>query len=231
MAHDVKASVPTLLAIARALRLSAVEQEYLFAVADVPMPKLEEPDATEIPEAVEQLIPAVQQLGIFVWGRYLTPLRWNAIADALFAFSERADPVERNSVIRMVCNGERAELFGDFTDELHRGMVGMFRRAYQTREPTPHGRRVYEAAMKYPHFKDLWERHVIAEDYFAEPGPHQRFHEVVGKVVITTTNFYVARHQGMVLRVIAPADDATAEKFTRLQELGTPSTRETQIPE
>ncbi|HME82870.1 MAG TPA: helix-turn-helix domain-containing protein [Candidatus Eremiobacteraceae bacterium] len=230
MAHDVRPSVATLMAIARALLLNPVEIEYLFVLAELSMPQLQGFSQTSIPEVIEQLVPGLQNLAAFLWGRYLIPLRWNAIADALFGFSKYPDPYERNTIVRLVCLAHNRELFGEHFEELQRSLVGMFRLAYLADEPTPYGRRIYEIASEYPRFKELWEEHVIANDYFAEAGPHQRSHDAVGPLAITTTNFYIARHHGMVLRIVAPADQATAEKFAQLQAFGKPSTRETLLP-
>jgi transcriptional regulator with XRE-family HTH domain len=229
MAHDVKPSVVTLRAIAQALRLNVTETEYLFAIADVAFPRILEPFDIDMPEAIEQLIPAIHNVGALLWDRYLTPLRWNAIADGMFNISRYADPFERNTIIRL-CNGHFRDYFGAEYEKARRGAVGMFRRIYVTEEPTAFARRVYETAQGYPFFQASWAEQVIVDDYVANPGPSRRFNSGVGPITITSTTFSVWRHHSLFLRIFAPTGEVTVEKFERLRALGTPSTRETRLP-
>lgn len=143
--------------------------------------------------------------------------------------SSHPDPFARNTIIRL-CNGHFSDYFGVDYDQARRGAVGMFRRAYVTEEPTLFARRVYETAKKYPFFQESWSEQVIEDDYVTHPGPSRRFNSVAGPISITTATFNIARHDGLFLRIFAPADDASAEKFDRLRESGSPSTRETRLP-
>jgi len=229
MAHDVKPSVATLQAIAQALRLNVVETEYLFAIAEVPLPRLHEAFETGVPEAMEQLVPTIHNVGAMVWDRYLTPLRWNAIADALFGISQNPDPFDRNTIIRLG-KGDFQDYFGTDYERARRGAVGMFRRAFVTEEPSSFARRVYDAAQSYPFFQESWAEQVIEEDFVTHPGPARRFTSVVGPIALATISFNVVHHHSLYMRIFAAADDASAEKFARLRELGTPSTRETRLP-
>jgi transcriptional regulator with XRE-family HTH domain len=229
MAHDVKPSVATLQAIANALRLNIVETEYLFAIADVPLPRVHEESESGVPEAIEQLVPAIPNVGSLVWDRYLTPLRWNAIADAMFGISRYPDPFDRNTVVRLG-KGDFQDYFGTDYDQARRGAVGMFRRAFVTEEPSAFARRVYEAAQSYPFFQESWAEQVIEEDFVTNQGLSRRFTSVVGPIAIATISFNVVHHHSLYMRIFAPADDASVEKFARLRELGTPSTRDTRLP-
>jgi transcriptional regulator with XRE-family HTH domain len=229
MAHDVKPSATTLQAIANALQLNAVETEYLFTIAEVGLPRLLKSEETGVPEALEQLVPAIHGVGALIRDRYLTPLRWNAIADALFDFSRYPDPFERNTIIRL-CKGHFKEYFGANYDQARRGSVGMFRRAFSTEEPTTFARGVHETAQKYPFFQESWAQQVIEDDNVMHPDESSQFHTPVGDITVTATSCNIARHHGLVLRIYAPADDASVKTFERLRELGSPSTRETRLP-
>ncbi|MEO6836629.1 MAG: helix-turn-helix transcriptional regulator [Candidatus Tumulicola sp.] len=230
--RDVKPSSATVLAIARALRLNVVETEYLFALAGVPVPVLVHTSEIGISEALEQLVPSIASAGAVICDHYVTALRWNAIADAMFQYSTDADPLQRNAIVRYVTR-DRTErrYFGRDYDGLMRSLVGMFRKAFMSREATPFAQQVYAIAIRHPRFRKLWEDHVIAEDLFdTESTTFERHHPVVGRLTIAASNLRPFRHDDMFLRIIVPADDATADKFKRLRAMGIPSNRDTPIP-
>ena len=231
-ARDVRPSSATLLAIAGALQLNAVETEYLFALAGLPVPALLQPGELVIPEPIEQLVPSIQSLGAIVWDSYMTALRWNAIADAMCNYSRESDPLQRNVVIRYLTAGPaRRRYAGEDCENILRTVVGIFRKAFVTREPTRFAREVFAVANEFPSFRQLWAEQLIAEDLFnANSGVLERHHPVVGTLAIVTSNLRLFRRDDTFLRILAPADDATAKKFQRMRRMGTPSTRNTTIP-
>ena len=153
MGHDVNASPQTLLAIAHALRLTVSETEYLFMLADTPLPNLLRSLETPIPEALEALVCSMHDVGIAVWDQYLTGVRWNAIADAMFHYSSYPDALNRNSLFRLLRDEDQAALYGTDHVRLVRRQVGMFRRAYVAKEPTPSAREIFEALQAFPRFQ------------------------------------------------------------------------------
>ena len=92
----------------------------------------------------------------------------------------------------------------------------MFRRAYLAAEPTPYARSLYERILAHPQLARLWEEQVVAEDVFeGSSGPFERHHPIAGTFSIFTSNLIVSRRQGTVLRIIAPADPASVERFAQ----------------
>ena len=196
------------------------------------VPRAPRAEQSGIPEAIEQLILTTHEVGAVIWDRYMTALRWNAIGDAMFDFSNYEDPLERNAIVRLNRDKFRAPYYGPDYEQLMRSLVGIFRMAYATAEPTPFARRVYEIAQSYPLFQRFWEDQLIGEALFdTDPGPFERHHEVVGSYSILTSNLRLLRRDDMFLRIFAPADAAAKEKFERLRSLGAPSTRQTRLPE
>ena len=227
MGLDVNVSPPTLLCIARALRLNQTETEYMFALAHVPLPHIDQPRQDGMPEALEQLIEHTNRVGLVLWDQYLTPLRWNAIADGILDIASCSDPFERNALERMSRDRLRATFEEEDYEALVRSLVGMFRRAYTTLEPTVLARRVYETVCESPQFRKYWDEHLVAEALFdAQLGPFERLHPIAGNYSVTYANMKLLRREDVFLRIIAPVDAADVETFARLDALGTCSTRE-----
>ncbi len=229
--HDVKASPATLLSITRVLRLSRSETEYVFALAKVAMPlPIAYPADDRVPPMIDQLIQGLHNVGAILWDRYVTAVRWNPIADAMFDFARYPDPMDRNAIVRLHRDDSRSKYFGDDYEDLLRNLVGMFRRAYLAEEPTAFARKVYDIASGYQLFQKLWKQQVVAEEFFhSSSSPMTRHHPVVGSYAILGANLHIVGRNDFFLRVIGPADDASAEKFERLATLGTPSTPQTAV--
>ncbi len=231
MGHEVHVSPATLLAIAIALRLNPTETEYLFALADVAMPRIDRPAQSGVPAALEQLVQCTTRVGLILWDYYMTPLRWNATADAMFDFTSCSDPLERNSLVRMSRDTLHPPYESGDYEPLVRSLVGMFRRAYTTVEPTAFARRIYEVASESPLFQKYWDEHLVAEAMFdAQLGPFERNHAIAGTYHVTVANMKLPRRDDVFLRIIAPADAADAETFARLAALGTASAPDAPFP-
>jgi transcriptional regulator with XRE-family HTH domain len=231
MGHDISPSTETLLSITRALNLSVIETEYVFELAGFGIPKFHEPSEAIVPEALEQLIPKIETQGAIFFDRYLTKLRWNAIADAMFGIAGKTGPAERNTVYRLIHEPKSSTTFGDDFERLAGGVIAMFRRAYAAGEPTPFAKSLHEEILANPRLAKLWENYVVADNVFeGESGPFERHHPALGSFGVLTSNLIVSRQQGTILRIIAPADAKSAKIFKRLAALGSPSIPEKNLP-
>jgi transcriptional regulator with XRE-family HTH domain len=231
-ARQVTPSTATLLAIARALQLTVVETEYLFALAGLPVPAFSQPSELTIPEPIEQLVPSIQSFGAIVWDSYMTALRWNAVADAMCNYSSATNPLQRNVIIRYLTGKDSLRRYaGQDYDNILRAVVGIFRKSFVTRKPTPFAQEVFAVANGFPAFRRLWDDHFIAEDLITgASGFLERHHPVLGTYAVITSNLRLFRRDDFFMRILAPADEASAEKLKRMQSMGTPSSRDTTIP-
>jgi transcriptional regulator with XRE-family HTH domain len=223
-AHDVKPSPATLWAIARVLRLDRGETEFVFSLADVAIP-LEAVGAARdprIPLAMEKLVDDLTNLGVVVLDRYMTVVRWNAIADGMFDISRHSTTVERNVIVRLLEDQSRAVYFDADWQEVMRTIIGMFRRVYLN-EPSGLAQEIYERASSSEVFRKLWRQQNVADDMFDYDRPMAREHPLVGTYRVIASNFHVVSRTDYLVRIIAPADAESAEKFARLAELGTRS--------
>lgn len=225
MGHDVKTSPATLLSITRALRLTRTETEYVFLLADVAMPLVHAlPVDGVVPPAVEQLIDGLPAIGAVLYDRYITAVRWNAIADSMFGFAKFKEPIDRNTLVRVCREDFQPAYYGDDIDDLRRSLVGMFRRSYLAEEPTPFARQVYEIVSKYSLFRAHWAQNIVSEDFFhSSPVAFTRHHPVVGTFAIFAANLQVIGRSDFFMRVIGPANEDAVKKFEQLARLGKPS--------
>jgi hypothetical protein len=224
MAHDVKPSPATLWAITRVLRLDRGETEYAFSLADVaiPLEAVEEARDSRIPLAMERLVDDLPTMGVLIVDRYVTVVRWNAIADAMFDISRHETTIERNAIIRFLEDKNRTAYFEADWQEIMRTIIGMFRRVYLN-EPSDLAREIYARANSSEFFRKLWREQNVAQDMFESDRPMARNHPVVGSYRVVASNFNVVARTDYFVRIIAPADAESAEKFARLAELGTGS--------
>ena len=98
----------TLLELTRVLRLTNIETRFVFDLAGFAEPRSferpDEPDAETddlSDEVLDYLVADPLNVGIYVLDAYLTPSKWNVIADAMWRFSSSDTPVERNFIYRL----------------------------------------------------------------------------------------------------------------------------------
>jgi transcriptional regulator with XRE-family HTH domain len=217
-------SVATLHAIARALRLSAVETDYIFELSGLATPK----SACLAPKsgtiAIENLVMAldVNEVAAFVADAFASPRCWNDTADAIFRWSTCRDSFERNCIVGCLTDPYYRECFGDDFEDAARALVGGFRRAYTTSEPTSLARRVYDFACTLPLFQAIWNEHTVSEHY-APPGTIRRYVPEVGPLELDFVDFQPVPHQGLFLRVLTPHDHTTRHRFLALATRGVAS--------
>ena len=98
---EIHPSAATLTGIATALRLSNAELEYVLELAGVTQPLAipGEIDLT-IPESVLAFLNNLHGVAASIGDRILTPLRWNALSQALYGHSRHRLPVRRNALVR-----------------------------------------------------------------------------------------------------------------------------------
>ncbi len=215
-------SVPTLQAIGRALQLGALDARYLFELAGLPVPPAEPTLIAEPLGALEHALLDLRETAGVVYDLFGSPRGWNAIADGMFRWSTYPDAFSRNGIVAGLTNPYYREFFGDDFDDVSRGIVGVFRRAYTTSDPPPLARRVYEFASQYPLFQAYWNEHSVSEEHTRQ-GPLVRYVPEVGRLCIDFNDLTLLRARGLIIRLIAPHDEATRVKFAQLAKIGTPS--------
>jgi transcriptional regulator with XRE-family HTH domain len=216
----------TLLALTRALRLTTIEIRFVFELAGFAEPRSDEVSGELAENVLDCLVLDPLRVGIYVMDAYLTPSKWNTIANELWRFSAADTPMGRNFILRLV-DPYVASLLGSTYELTVRQLVGMFRRAH-TCQPTSFSHHILEIALRMEVFRKLWNEHVVADQMWPASGPFPRWHPVVGVLWINALSLSLAPARGEIVVALAPADVASARKITRLRAIAKASQTSTE---
>jgi transcriptional regulator with XRE-family HTH domain len=211
--RPINASVQVLDAIARTLRLDAIERTHLFRLADVPGAAVTA-DAGDcaLPPEVQQILDALPLPGSVVTERF-DLLAWNKIYASLFPRLTEAPPGERNTLLSNLTGPACCSPFPD--PDVHCAVqVAQLRAAY--------GRHVGDPAWTQfirrlealsPSFAAAWAEHDVAQ-----PASYTKSfrHPGVGPITVTTTSFAVSAVPGARMVVYTPDDEQSKIALARL---------------
>ena len=124
--RPINASLDVLDALARALRLDAVEREHLVALAGYPARLPIAPGRDAVSGAIERLLDALEPAPAYVLGPRWDFLAWNRSFATLFPAVAGLPADERNLVWVMFANASARELVGDWEQEARR-VLSQFR--------------------------------------------------------------------------------------------------------
>jgi hypothetical protein len=218
--EDVHPSAATLTGIAFALRLSSAELEYVLELAGLPQPLASTADVdTTVAGPISSLVDSMRGVAATVADRILTPLRWNALADALYGHSRPAIPAKRNALVRSLLDPDFIALLGPARDAVVAREVGMFRLNFWSQRPSPFVAAVYDMIKDDPLFLEAWRREIVACELTNE-GVIVLNHPAVGALTMFSRDFSMSTFADLIVHTLCPADEETAEKFRRLETLG-----------
>jgi transcriptional regulator with XRE-family HTH domain len=215
---DIHPSESTLIGIANALQLSAAEFEYMIDLAGLRHVTDSDVEVkTVIPDPVSALLDSMHGVAATVGDKILTPLRWNALADAVYGHSRFKHPIERNALVRSLFDADFIEFLDSDRDELVFRAVGMFRLNYSSQRPSPFAAAVYERAKDHPLFQQAWSQRIVAGELTNERVT-VRNHPLVGRVAVFAIDFSTPMRPDLMMRTLVPSDEETAAKFSRLAQ-------------
>jgi transcriptional regulator with XRE-family HTH domain len=207
--RPINASVQVLDALARTLRLDAIERAHLFRLADVPGAAAPAGcDECTLPPEVQRILDSVQYPASVLTERF-DLLAWNRIYGALFPRLVQSPAAERNTLLSC--------LVGPFCsgcspipeqDKYSAMLIAQLRNAYGKHVGDPawtHFIRRLEALS--PTFAEIWAAHDVAQ-----PASHtKRFrHPTLGLLTTKSTSFAVTAVPGARMVIYTP-DDAHSE--------------------
>jgi transcriptional regulator with XRE-family HTH domain len=124
--RPVNASVDVLDALARALRLDAVEREHLLALAGHPHRRPVAPGYDRAPDALVHLLDALVPCPAYLLGPRWDLLAWNDAEERLFPKLATLPPEDRNLVWITFADADARSLIGDWEAEARR-VLSQFR--------------------------------------------------------------------------------------------------------
>ena len=226
---QVHPSAATLNGIASALRLSNAELDYMLELAGLRHPAVDPKETTlAVPQPLTALLKNLHGISAAICDRILTPLAWNSMADAIYGFSRIDLPVERNGLVRALCDPDFIEFLGAEREELVFNAVGMFRLNYSSPSPSPLANEVYERIKEQPLFERAWNSRVIASELTRDEIT-VRHHAVLGRLDMYGVDFGTALKTDLLVRLMVPANEETSEKFARLERIGLEGAVETAL--
>jgi len=213
--RPINASVQVLDAIARTLRLDAVERGHLFRLAEVPGAAGMTPAAcTEcpLPPTVQQILDAMPYPASVLTERF-DLIAWNRIYAAIFPRLVASPPDERNTLLSSLTTPSCCSPLPE-QGAYCAALVAQLRVAYGKHVGDPawtHFIRRLEAAS--PAFAAAWAEHDVAQP----SGYTKRFrHPTLGMITAQSTSFAVAAVPGTRMVVYTPEDARSAQAVARL---------------
>jgi hypothetical protein len=213
--RPINASSQVLDAIARTLKLDAVERAHLFRLADVPGSDTRGPcsPGCPLPAEVQDVLDAFTAVPAHVVNERFDLLAWNDMYARIYPRVTSAPVSERNTLLATLTGPACCNPVGS-ADTVCKRMIGQLRAAYGRHVGDPawtHFIRGLEAAS--PAFAKAWAGHDVAEPMtkvasFRHPG--------VGTVRVTTTSFAVSVPPGARMVVYTAADKGSRIALDKL---------------
>jgi len=212
--RPINASVQVLDAIARTLRLDAVEHDHLLRLAGMhPLPT--EAERATVPVAVLDVLTSLDPTPAMLVNARYDVLAQNSSYDALLR-GWHSQACERRNVV-WCCFTEPTvrKHYVNFDDEAPT-IVATLRSAYARHVGEPEWNEFIRCvSARSPEFARLWARHDVAT-----PGQREKVfhHDVVGELRLISTSLEVSALPEHRIIVCTPADDETRARLALLYQ-------------
>lgn len=213
-------STQMLAALARALRLSAEERDYLFRVAGHSAP--DQVAATEyVAPALLRVLDRLTDTPALILSVLGEPLVQNEPARALFGDARHHTGLARSEIHRWFTDPDTARRMYPAADHHHqsRAQVASLRAAYGLLGATSRaGEIVRDLQRRSPEFVALWDQHEVGRRF----ADHKvLLHPEIGPIELDCQALFTEdQHQALLVLTAAPNSEA-AEKLRLLSVLGT----------
>lgn len=202
----VRPSVATIDALARALRLGAVDDAHLRALARNADHRAFSREC--VPATVRRLVESLDQPA-YVTGRRWDVLAWNAAATAIFTDFGRLAEEERNILAYMLTDPDARQLFGPTWAAEAKRMVAQFRITYDLWAGDPAFLDlVARLRQRSPEFARWWEAHDIRS---VMAGQKVLRHPTKGPLRFAYATFQSNDDPALKLVIYTPSDPLTQQ--------------------
>ncbi|HMG49856.1 MAG TPA: helix-turn-helix transcriptional regulator [Inquilinus sp.] len=212
--REVRPSVETLSALARALRLDPAERRHLFVLAGRPQPDDRAHAPEEVCEPLRRMLDSLADQPAYVIGRRWDVLAWNRAAEAVFGDYGTLDGDARNTMRLIFTDPRHRRLLVDW-EAVARAALGQFRADSAKYAGDPEFERLIAHLLgASPEFREWWPRHEVLPHL---SGRKRIRHPKAGAMVFehTAMRFDDGTDRRMVVYVpLAEAD--TVAKLERL---------------
>jgi len=207
-----------LAALARALRLTGSERDYLFQTAGH-NPPASVAAAGHVAPALLRVLDRLSDTPALILSSLGETLVQNRMAEALFGDKSGCTGLARSEIYRWFTDpAERLHYPEDDRDRQSRAQVAGLRAAYSTMGPNSQAGELVRALQKAsPEFAGLWERHEVAKR-FAE---HKiLLHPQLGPIEVDCQALFTEDRSQALLVLTAPPGTEGYEKLQLVAALG-----------
>ncbi|SRR6266851_3553331 len=211
--RPIRASVQVLEAVARTLRLDAVERQHLFRLAEVPDTAAAEDSCQLLRPEIQAILDGLSPMPASVVTERFDILAWNAAYAVLFPRTAEVPASERNTLLYCFTRADCCSAIENGADQ-RAALVAQLRAAYghHVGDPAWTGfiRRMEAAS---PEFAAMW-----ATQNVARPASYSKVfrHPLYPRLEMTSISFAVQAAPGTRMVVYTPVDDATRAAMERL---------------
>ncbi|ROO86757.1 helix-turn-helix protein [Actinocorallia herbida] len=205
-------------ALARALRLTSGERDYLFRVAGHPAPERVSA-ATHVSPALLRVLDRLTDVPALILSNLGEVLVQNRMADALYGERAHHTGLARSEVYRWFTDPSERDLYPeDDRDRQSRAQVANLRAAYGSMGPrSPAGELVRALHKASSEFTALWERHEVAQRF----ADHKTLvHPEIGPIELDCQALFTEDQSQALLVLTAPPRSEAEERLRLLSILG-----------
>jgi transcriptional regulator with XRE-family HTH domain len=211
--RPIRASVQVLEAVARTLRLDAIERQHLFRLAEMPDSAHPDESGPVLGPQIQAVLDGLNPMPASVVTERFDILAWNAAYTTLFPRNAAASPSERNALLYIFTGPDCCSAVDNRADQ-RAAMVAQLRAAYghHVGDPAWTGfiRRLEAAS---PEFAAMWATQDVAQPtYYAKVFRHPLY----PRLEMTSVSFAVQAAPGTRLVVYTPDNQATRAAMERL---------------
>ena len=211
--RPIRASVQVLEAVARTLRLDAVERQHLFRLAEAPDTVPDGDPGPQLPPQIQAILDGLNPMPASVVTERFDILAWNTAYALLIPRTAEDPPAARNTLLYCFTRSECCSAIENRADQ-RAGMVAQLRAAYGPHVGDPAWTgfiRRMEAAS--PEFAAMWATQDVAHPhYYAKVFRHPLY----PRLEMTSTSFAVQMAPGTRMVVYTPDNEATRVAMVRL---------------
>ncbi|WP_020661045.1 helix-turn-helix transcriptional regulator [Amycolatopsis benzoatilytica] len=207
-----------LAALARALRLTDDERDYLFRIAgrNAPSPVLA---ATHVAPALMRVLDRLSDTPALILSNLGEVLVQNRLAEALYGDRSQYTGLARSEIYRWFTNPEERQVYPvDDQDRQGRALVASLRMAHGSMGPQSRaGELVRALRRESPEFVRLWEDHEVAQRF----ADHKvLLHPQLGEIEVDCQVLFTEDQSQALLVLTAPPRSEAFEKIQLLAVLG-----------
>jgi transcriptional regulator with XRE-family HTH domain len=197
-------------AVASTLRLSSVEREHLYRLAEATPLRPPTPSVCANEAVFAEILDTLDPLPAVITNKRFDIVRTNAAFSDLFHDWHRLPCIHKNLLWCIITEPTAREQLLNYDTEVPY-LVGRLRSAYGEHVGDPDWETDLERLRSLsPEFAQLWSRHEVAA---CLPRPRHVMHPVAGELHFTVTEFALPAHPELILFVETPADEETRARL------------------